>query len=228
MSEIMGVLNEPIGIWIAAILTIMVYSYLLGDNPLFRIAEHLLVGSAIAYAVVIAIHSVLIPRLFVRLANGQWLYLIPLLLGILLLAKIRPPWADLGNVSMGLVIGVGAALAISGAVTGTIGPQVQDTVASLNPAEHPASGWLGVLNTAIIAVGTIGTLLYFQFSARRSSEGEEKGRGRLVEFGASVGRLAIMISFGAIFASLVMSRVSLFIGRVQFLLGDWLHLISMP
>ena len=102
MSHIMGVLNEPIGIWIAAILTIMVYSYLLGDNPLFRIAEHLLVGSAIAYAVVIAIHSVLIPRLFSRLASGQWLYLIPLLLGILLLAKIRPPWADLGNVSMGL------------------------------------------------------------------------------------------------------------------------------
>ena len=89
----------------------------------------------------------------------------------------------------GLVIGVGAALAISGAVTGTIGPQVQDTVASLNPTAYPDSGWLGVLNTAIIAVGTIGTLLYFQFSMRKSKEGEEKSRGRLVEFGGQRGPL---------------------------------------
>lgn len=228
MSQLTGVLNEPIGVWIAAILTIMVYSYLLGDNPLFRIAEHLLVGSAIAYAVVIAIHSVLIPRLFARLFDGQWLYVIPLFLGLLLLAKIKPAWANLGNVSMGLVIGVGAALAISGALTGTIGPQVLDTIASLNPADHPESGWFGILNTAIIAVGTVGALLYFHFSMRKSGARDEKGRHSIIEFGAGVGHWVIMISFGAIFASLVMSRVSLFIGRVQFLLGDWLHLISMP
>ena len=228
MSQIMGIVNEPIGVWIAAILTIMVYSYLLGDNPLYRIAEHLLVGSAVAYAVVIAVHSVLIPRLFGRLMDGQWLYLIPLLLGILLLAKIRPAWASLGNVSMGLVIGIGAALAISGALTGTIGPQVRDTIASLSPAEYPDPGWLGVLNTAIIAIGTIGALLYAHFGVRKSTGAGEGRRGRVIELGASVGRWVIMISFGAIFASLVMSRVSLFIGRAQFLLGDWLHLISMP
>jgi hypothetical protein len=35
----------------------------------------------------------------------------------------------------------------------------------------------------------------------------------------------MMVAFGALFGNVVMSRISLLIGRVQFLLGDWLHII---
>ena len=35
-----------------------------------------------------------------------------------------------------------------------------------------------------------------------------------------------MISFGASFGYTVMARVSLLLGRFQFLLGDWLHLVD--
>ena len=83
MQNLAELLNGPIGIWVAAVLTIMVYSYLLGDNPLYGLAEHLLVGSAVAYAVIVAVHSVLIPRLIVPLRSGNWLYVIPLVLGVL-------------------------------------------------------------------------------------------------------------------------------------------------
>lgn len=224
----MEVLNDPIGIWIAAILTIMVYSYLLGDNPLYRVAEHLLVGSAIAYAVVVSLHSVLIPRLFSRLSEGQWLYIIPLILGVLLLTKVRPSWADLGNVSMGVLLGVGVALALGGALSGTIGPQVRGTIASLNPVDYPETGWFGVLDAIVIVVGTIGTLLYFHFSVRKSDKQEENPRGGIIRIWAKIGRWTIMVAFGAIFASVTMSRISLFVGRVQFLLGDWLHIITVP
>lgn len=224
----MEVLNQPIGIWIAAILTIMVYSYLLGDNPLYRLAEHLLVGSAIAYAVVVAVHSVLIPRLFARLAEGQWLYLIPLVLGILLLTKFKPSWAGLGNLPMSILFGVGAALALSGALLGTIAPQVQGTIVSLNPADYPATGWTGVVDAVIAALGTICTLLYFQFGVRKTDGQEQASQGGTTRLWARVGRWTLMVAFGTIFASLVMSRASLFIGRMQFLLSDWLHIIRMP
>jgi hypothetical protein len=52
--------------------------------------------------------------------------------------------------------------------------------------------------------------------------------GGIIRCWTGIGRWAIMIAFGAIFANLVMSRVSLFLGRMQFLLDDWLHLIHIP
>ncbi len=227
MQNLADVLNGPIGVWVAAILTIMVYSYLLGDNPLYGLAEHLLVGSAIAYAVIVAVHSVLIPRLIVPLRNGSWPYVIPLVLGVLLLTKVKASWAPMGNVSMGLLMGVGVALAVSGALLGTIWPQVTGTIVPLKPSAYPNGGWVGVAQAAIIIIGTIGALLYFHFS-----KGTSGGLGRLwsglVGGWAKVGHWAIMIAFGAIFASLIMSRVSLFVGRMQFLLGSWLHLINLP
>lgn len=221
----MDILSGPIGVWIAAILTIMVYSFLLGDNPLFALAEHALVGTAIAYAAIVSVHSVLIPRLYVPLAQGNWVYLIPLVLGVLLLAKVRTWTAPLGNVSTGFLIGVGAALAISGALLGTVWPQVSGTIVTLAPADY--DGWPGLVNAIIIAFGTIATLLYFHFSRGGTSRAGRLSAA-LVASGAKVGGLTIMVAFGAIFASLVMSRASLFIGRMQFLLDDWLHVINIP
>ena len=45
-------MNEFIGLIVGFILTLLVFSYLLGDNPLYRIAIHLLVGTSAAYAAV--------------------------------------------------------------------------------------------------------------------------------------------------------------------------------
>ena len=41
-------MNESIGLILGFILTLCVYSYVLGDNPLFRVASHLLVGVSAA------------------------------------------------------------------------------------------------------------------------------------------------------------------------------------
>jgi hypothetical protein len=209
-------------VWIAAVLTLMVYSYLLGDNPLYRLAGHLFVGSSIGYAAVIVFHNILRPHLFEPLqkdAAGSWPYLIPLLLGLLLLAKGRRSIAWLGNSSLGCLFGVGAALAIGGALVGSFLPQIQASWLSLSPAT--AGGWEAALDNLFIAVGTVSTLTYFYFTV---GSGKKPG-GRLVRFWAIIGKWVILITFGAIFGNRIMSYVSLLIGRVYFLLGDWLGLI---
>jgi hypothetical protein len=72
------------------------------------------------------------------------------------------------------------------------------------------------INTVLVLVGVVCTLTYFFFSV------EHKGvPGKL----AKVGIIFIMISFGASFANAVAGRISLLIGRMTFLLSDWLHLI---
>ena len=216
-------MSELFAVWIAAILTLMVYSYLLADNPLYRLAQHLFVGSSVGYAAVVVIHNVLRPRLLEPLlddATGNWPYVLPLLLGLLLLTKARDNTAWLGNSSMAFLFGVGAALAIGGALIGSFLPQIQASWVSVLPST--AGGATAAVNNILMTVGTISTLSYFYFTM-----GARKNRGSsLLRFGSTVGRWVLLITFGAIFGNRVMAYVSLLIERVHFLLGDWLGLVG--
>jgi hypothetical protein len=209
-----------VGIWVAAILTLMVYSRLIGDNPLSRLAEHLLVGVAAGYAAVLAYYSVLWPRLIQPLWEHPLdnLHLIlPATLVVLLLlrpvARLRP----LASLPLGIVLGVGCALAIAGALAGSLIPQVQATMLSLDPSQPLKT----VINNAIVIAGVIGTLLYFYFTARPNSAAARGLHGAAV-----VGKWTMILSFGAVFATTLTARLAVLIGRMQFLLGDWLGLIK--
>jgi hypothetical protein len=62
----------------------------------------------------------------------------------------------------------------------------------------------------------VGTVAYFYFSR------EHKGFLGVL---SRIGILFIMVAFGASFGYTVMARISLLIGRVDFLFADWLHLV---
>ncbi len=216
-------MSDVFGVWIAAILTLMVYSYLLSDNPLYRLAEHLLVGSSIGYAAVVALHDILLPRLLrplVQAPTANWPYVIPLLLGLLVLAKARPTTAWAGNTSVALLFGVGAALAIGGALLGSLLPQIRASWLPLWPGT--AGGIEAALDNVCLVVATIGTLTYFYFTVGLGTG----PRNSLVRFSATIGKWIMVITFGAIFGNRVMAYVSLLIERLHFLLGDWLGLVG--
>ncbi|TKJ30577.1 MAG: hypothetical protein CEE40_04410 [Chloroflexi bacterium B3_Chlor] len=216
-------MSEVFTVWIAAILTLTVYSYLLADNPLYRLAEHLFVGSSVGYVAVVILHNILRPRLLEPLAQDagvSWPYVIPLLLGLLLLTKARTSIAWLGNSSVAFLFGVGAALAIGGALLGSLLPQIQASWVSISPAT--AGSVEAAVDNVCLAVGTIGTLAYFYFTM-----GSGGGpRNALIRFWATVGKWVMLITFGAIFGNRIMGYVSLLIERAYFLLGDWLGLVG--
>lgn len=227
MDILVGLDPHVIGVWVAFVLTLMVLSYLFGDNPLYRLAEHLLVGTAAGYAVVVAYHSILRPRLFAPLSEdpvGQWYLWVPLVLGLLLLAKAKRSIAWLGNTTMAFLFGTGIALAVGGALIGSLGPQIGATWLSLNPSDYALEGWMGVWNAVLIILGVSGVLLYFYYT----SSGEKR-RGRLwAGLRAAWGRVGywfLLITLGAIFANTIVARLSLLIGRVRFLL-DTLGLLG--
>src|SRR6266545_5863823 len=118
---------EIISALIGLILTLMVFSYLIGDNPLFRIAVYLFIGVSSGYAATVVVNYVLMPR-FTSLQpndiNQLILAIIPLLLGVTLLAKLSPRISWIGNFAMAVLVGVGAAVAIGGALLGTLMPQL--------------------------------------------------------------------------------------------------------
>ncbi len=215
---------ETIGTFIAAILTLMVFSYIIGDNILFKLASHIFVGVAIGYAIIVIWHQVLYPALsWENLGKG----LPALILFILLIFKIRPAQGGvtniLGSLALAFVLGVGAALAIGGALFGTLLPQASSLVnISVNPNHYPDTenevGLVLWLNNIIIILGAVGAFFYFTFAVR--AEGFLGGlREGFVRFWAGMGRLMIIFTLGALFANTLSSRIAVLVSRLQFLAG---------
>jgi len=76
---------------------------------------------------------------------------------------------------------------------------------------------LNSFNNLVLIVGTVTGIIYFYFSK------EHKG---IFGGAAKVGIYFLMITFGASFGYTVMSRMSLLIGRIDFLFGTWLGLVK--
>ena len=116
--------TETAGLVAGAVLTLLIFSYLLGDNPLYRLAVHLFVGALVGYSFGIVFRDVLLDMVFAQLLDDPSVVVVPLVLGILLLIKGLPRHAYIGNSSVAYLVGVGSAVALSGALLGTIVPQV--------------------------------------------------------------------------------------------------------
>ena len=214
---------DTIGVVVAVVLTLFVFSYLLGDNVLYQLAEHIFVGVSVGYAVIIVFHTVIGPKLLTPMGeafNGKdWTSLgvlaVYLLMGLFLLAKPSKNFSWLGNLSVAVLLGVGSALAIGGALLGTLLPQVGAT-ANISQYAHYGRG-LGLFSGLVVLIGTTGVLLHFHFNTGR--ENRLSGiRDRIVQSWGGMGRWFILVTFAAILAATFMSRLSLLIGRVQFLL----------
>lgn len=212
---------EVISAIIGLILTLMVFSYLIGDNLLFRIAIYLFIGVASGYAAAVVIHYVLLPKVFdpiLTLSDPLQLALIlvPLILSVSLLAKLFPRISWVGSFAMALLVGVGAATAVGGAVVGTLIPQARASMDALNfrSAGSSSGAVFQVIEGSVMLIGTILTLTYFQFSAKRSADGSVK-RNAILEFLAWLGRIFIAVTFGVLFAGVYMAALTAMIERLS-------------
>jgi hypothetical protein len=129
---------------------------------------------------------------------------------------------------MALLVGVGAAAAIGGALQGTVVPQLQ---AAINAFDVRSMG--SVLNAVpqlfqggIMLLGTIATLAAFHFSTGRAADGTPQ-RHRLIEGIAWVGRIFIAITFGVLFAGVYMAALTAMIERLSSIINFFRLLIGI-
>jgi hypothetical protein len=216
------------GVWLAALLTLLVFSYLIGDSFLFRLAQSLLVGTAIGYGSAVVLRTVVWDRLLVPLLEdsaflwkNNWPLFVPLILGLLLLSKLVANSNAIGNISLGYLFGVGAALAIGGAMGGALLPQLRSMILSFPPAPG-IDNWI---NNSLIVVGTLGALLAFRF-VTRPGLGPLRAYSSFATAWGRIGSAFIMVAFGAMFANTVTARVSTLAGQMYFLLHDWLRIVK--
>ncbi|MFO0795000.1 MAG: hypothetical protein U0586_13190 [Candidatus Brocadiaceae bacterium] len=216
--------SQGFGIILAAGLTLAIYSFLYQDNPAFKIAENLYVGVSLGYTIIITWFNFLKPDLYDPLIvpifsmaatqSPQYGLIIPSLLGTFMLLRFSRKLSWLSRWTFAFVVGLGAGVSIPRVISAYILEQIKP---SLHPVFSGGETILSSINTLLIMLGVISVLIYFIFSI------EHKGAIGKV---SKIGIWFLMISFGASFGYTVMGRLSLLIGRIQFLLRDWLGILQ--
>lgn len=242
-------LSPDIGVWVAAFLTIGITSFLYKDNPVYKFCEALFVGISAGYWFVSLYFQNLLPKLFDNLGitrmfgfseengaiqnilSGQmderiW-YVLAGILGVMMILRLFPTIGWISRWPLAVVVGSTSGLYMITYFQSNLLSQLQQTVLPLVnfgriAALAQGSGTLdeyfaAYLGNLVLIIGTLAGLVYFYFSK------EHKGFfGR----SAKVGIYFLMITFGASFGYTVMSRMSLLIGRLYFLFGDWLGFVN--
>ena len=200
---------------VAALLTLFTFSFLYKDNPFYKFAEHLVVGVSAGYFTMILVVTSLWPKLVDSIAAGQYFYIIPGILGLMMFFRFSKTKSWLARYPIAIYIGVGAALEMILQLQARVIEQLNATIQIAESIQN--AGSVGdIVNNLIIIVGVVCGLAYFYFSK------EHKGA-----FGgaATMGIWVLMVGFGASFGYTVMARISLLIDRVQFL-GNWINLMT--
>jgi hypothetical protein len=222
---------RTLGIWLSALFTLAIFSFLFGDNVVYKVAESIFVGSSAAYAMVVGFWSAFMGIFVAQLApqfsqntfmpgddrtEPEWLMLIPLAMGIMFLWRLMPAGGWISRWPLAFFIAVFAGLRLVSHFEADFVVQIKSTILPLIVfAEDGAFDLKTSLWNSTMVLGTLCCLTYFFFSVEHTGVVGKISR---------VGIYLLMITFGVGFALTVMSRYSLLIGRMNFLLKDWLNL----
>src|SRR6056297_1327785 len=196
---------ETLGTWVAVFMTLGLLSFAIGENPFYRLVEHLYVGVAAAHSMIIGWENLQNNAFTPMMEEGEIAKIIPVILGILLYARFIKGQLWLSRIPMSALVGIGVGLTVRGTITAEFLNQIRATIIPLNS-----------INNIIIVFGVISVLMFFYFT--------RKDTNPLFNYSGTIGRYIMMIAFGALFGNAAMGRMSLMIGRLRFLLVEWLGL----
>ena len=199
---------ELIGVWCVVLLTLSIFSYLYGDNPFYKAAEHIFVGVSAGYIFTITFWDTIWPNLFGRLFPSyvkagfdfDITYIFPFILGVFMLCRLSKKYGWLSRISIGYIVGMMAGLKFYVFLNSNLLTQIKASTINLSGTYY------NIINEVIILIGVISGLIYFFFSKEHTGVIGKVSR---------VGIYFLMIKFGASFGFAVMGRISLLIGRFE-------------
>lgn len=223
-------LSRTLGLWVSAFCTLAIFSFLYGDNPLYKFTEAVFVGVSAAYAMVVAFWTEIATNLYAKLLPGlarislfpdmesstepDFLYLVPLVLSVLLLWRLAPKGNWIARWPLAFFIGATAGIRLISYLEADFVGQLQNTIMPFIVFTADGSfDWIQSLRNTVIIVGVTSCMVYFFFSI------EHEG---IFKYISRLGVWFLMVTFGASFAYTVMGRIALLSGRLNFLFSDWL------
>lgn len=203
---------DVIGIWIQAILTIAITTLAWKDTPVSKTAEHIYVGVITANSIVMAWRNIVNVG-WNNIVGGQFIYVLAVVLGLITYFRYSKQNFWIYRYPIALVVGIGVGTAMRGLVGSSVIDQIADSFWSL-----AVPGDIGTsVNNIIMFVTLVSCLIYFIFTIKAA-------RNPVAAQLSTLGRYAMMASFGYSFANTVATRINQYAGRIAFLLLEWLQL----
>ncbi len=202
-------------LWAGAISTIAMYSILYGENRFYRLFEHIFIGLAAGYSIYITWSIIIRPRWIEPMYyEGQWYWIFALVAGSMFYFMYSKRYVWISRIIIGAFMGL-AAGGIFREFFEIYFPQIRSSMRPISEiiAATPGQTVLNSAEALVFYVILFSSMLYFFFSF--------DFKGRVVKKAALYGRWFLMIGFGAMFGATVMGRMTLFIGRFNFLINDW-------
>ncbi|MBW7882552.1 MAG: hypothetical protein H3C34_07935 [Caldilineaceae bacterium] len=221
------------GVWLGLVISLLVFSAILGDHWLARLGQYVLVGSVLGYAVAIvwqtawSLEFVAALRAEPLAAPWNWL---PVALALLLVAGAlerifgqersgpsQGGWRRLlrlaGFLPVAFLVAMGVAVALVGAVQGTVVPQFVQAARTGFQWNAP----LELLLTGILALLiTSSALVFFAVDPAQHLANQPRPIQRLMGAWIWLGQRAVWLAAGAVFARLAASRLSLLIAEFDY------------
>ncbi len=205
-------LMDLLPIWVAVGATLAIYSFLYGENPWYRLAEHLYAGLSVGYQV--AFNLDYLRDQWVNrwsLAGGLTvLYIICILIGLLWYARFFKKYFYLYRWALAITVGTGIGMALRTVIFTQFLNQI---IAQASIPLFVAGNMAQTFSNILIIIMVPSVLLYFWFTGGLGESGP-------MSYVRKIARYTIMAGFGSAYGYTVLTRYSLFIGRAQFLLGN--------
>ncbi|WP_144241330.1 hypothetical protein [Fimbriimonas ginsengisoli] len=214
--------------------TIGLYTVLYRENKFYRFWEHVFLGLASGWALVILWTESLYSPWWLKMVGttteagqpatmGYWPYVLLLPIGLMGYLVFHPKHNWISRIPIGVILGLYSGQQFSAWQTRYL-PQIQNSIKPIVPTgtflktAQTAPGtltWSQALTNLIFVVTVLSVLSYFLFSI--------DVKNRLLKNSTTLGRWLLMIGFGAIFGSTVMMRFTLLIDRMFFV---WIEFVK--
>ena len=181
------------------------------DNPFYRVCQNVFVGSCAGHAIGIAIGNIVNYGFQPLVAQSKIDLLIPIILGIMLYTRFFPGIAWLSRWPVAFLVGVGVGQTIYSSLMSQV---IIQSIAAMTKFPQPTVG--ATINGVVSLIGLLSILTYFLFTVPQSP---------FVRGVSKVGRWMMMVTFGVGFGNVVSGRLSVLLGELLKIFGDWLGMI---
>jgi len=224
---------------VAVFLSLAIYTFLWEDNPVYKVAEHIFMGVSVGYAIAVSWHKILMPKLIVPVGNyfenGRYIlaiyFIIGGIIGSLYISRFSEKSSWLSRYPIAITVGFYAGFKIVPIWMTMVSKQLHATIRYPNGDsmlnfklfskffDNPTwSNFISAINGPLIVIGVLLVLIYFFFSFKNDN--------LVIKVSRKPALVVLMLGFGGAFGYTFMARISLFIGRMNYIFSDWVEILT--
>jgi hypothetical protein len=188
------------------------FSFLIKDNPLFRIAERILIGAYSANMFNLAVETMR-KNVYAPFAGGDYLIIVPVILGLALFGVYLPlRYNFIARYGIAILVGIGTGVAVKTAIPAQIISQILVTIKAPVISSNPVEA----LGNILLVVGMLSAFTYFIFTREHTG---------VWGYMAKWGVWWTMLGLGFVVSTYLMMLVAILSGQIEYILKDFLGFI---